>query len=30
VIAVLSFREGREAFEKARGESCPCGTCGAD
>lgn len=30
VIAVLSFREGREAFEKARGESCSCGTCGAD
>jgi divalent metal cation (Fe/Co/Zn/Cd) transporter len=30
VIAALSFREGHEAFEKARGESCPCGTCGAD
>jgi len=30
VIAALSFREGREAFEKARGESCSCGTCGAD
>ena len=30
VIAALSFREGREAFEKARGETCTCGTCGAD
>lgn len=30
VIAVLSFREGREAFAKAAGESCSCGTCGAD
>jgi divalent metal cation (Fe/Co/Zn/Cd) transporter len=30
VIAALSFREGREAFEKARGETCPCGSCGAD
>ena len=29
-IAVLSFREGREAFEKARGENCSCGSCGAD
>jgi divalent metal cation (Fe/Co/Zn/Cd) transporter len=29
-IAVLSFREGREAFEKARGETCSCGTCSAD
>jgi divalent metal cation (Fe/Co/Zn/Cd) transporter len=27
VIAVLSFREGREAFEKSRGEACACGTC---
>jgi divalent metal cation (Fe/Co/Zn/Cd) transporter len=24
LIAVLSFREGMEAFEKARGESCDC------
>jgi divalent metal cation (Fe/Co/Zn/Cd) transporter len=30
VIAVLSFREGREAFEKARGEGCSCGSCSAD
>ena len=29
-IAVLSFREGREAFEKAKGEGCSCGTCTAD
>ncbi|HEY6837261.1 MAG TPA: cation transporter, partial [Geobacteraceae bacterium] len=31
VIAVLSFREGREAFQKARGLACSCsctGTCG--
>ena len=28
-IAVLSFREGREAFGKARGEACSCqGKCG--
>lgn len=28
LIAVLSFREGREAFQKARGLSCSCsGTC---
>jgi divalent metal cation (Fe/Co/Zn/Cd) transporter len=28
-IAVFSFKEGREAFGKARGESCGCGTdCG--
>jgi divalent metal cation (Fe/Co/Zn/Cd) transporter len=28
-IAVLSFREGREAFGKARGEACSCqGGCG--
>jgi divalent metal cation (Fe/Co/Zn/Cd) transporter len=25
LIAVFSFREGREAFEKSRGESCCCG-----
>ncbi|MEJ2682919.1 MAG: cation transporter [Candidatus Sulfobium sp.] len=25
-IAVFSFREGREAFEKAKGKSCSCGT----
>ena len=24
-IAVLSFREGREAFDKAKGKSCSCG-----
>jgi divalent metal cation (Fe/Co/Zn/Cd) transporter len=24
VIAIFSFREGRESFAKARGESCPC------
>ena len=24
IIAVFSFREGRESFEKARGESCHC------
>jgi divalent metal cation (Fe/Co/Zn/Cd) transporter len=29
VIALLSFREGREAFQKARGISCSCsGECG--
>jgi hypothetical protein len=28
VIAFLSFREGREAFQKARGIPCSCsGTC---
>ena len=27
LIAVLAFREGREAFEKSRGESCGCGRC---
>lgn len=27
-IAVFSFREGREAFEKAQGKSCSCGSCG--
>ncbi len=27
LIAVFSFREGREAFEKSRGESCGCGHC---
>jgi divalent metal cation (Fe/Co/Zn/Cd) transporter len=25
LIAIYSFREGREAFEKSRGESCHCG-----
>jgi divalent metal cation (Fe/Co/Zn/Cd) transporter len=30
VIAALSYREGKEAFEKARGESCSCSSCGAD
>lgn len=25
LIAIFSFREGRESFEKARGESCRCG-----
>jgi divalent metal cation (Fe/Co/Zn/Cd) transporter len=30
-IAWFSFREGREAFEKARGKGCACsGTCGSD
>jgi divalent metal cation (Fe/Co/Zn/Cd) transporter len=30
-IAWFSFREGREAFEKARGKACACaGTCGSD
>jgi divalent metal cation (Fe/Co/Zn/Cd) transporter len=24
LIAIFSFREGRESFAKARGESCPC------
>ncbi len=24
LIAILAFREGRESFEKARGESCHC------
>ena len=24
LIAIFSFREGRESFEKARGESCHC------
>jgi divalent metal cation (Fe/Co/Zn/Cd) transporter len=27
VIAALAWREGREAFEKARGGSCGCGGC---
>ena len=27
LIAVFSFREGREAFEKSRGGSCGCGHC---
>jgi len=27
LIAVFSFREGREAFEKSRGESCCCSHC---
>lgn len=26
-IAALSFREGRESFEKARGENCRCESC---
>lgn len=30
VIAAISCREGREAFAKAAGESCCCGTCGPD
>lgn len=30
VIAGISYREGREAFAKAAGESCCCGTCGPD
>jgi len=29
VIAVFSFKEGRESFEKARGESCQC-TCSGE
>jgi divalent metal cation (Fe/Co/Zn/Cd) transporter len=29
LIAVLSIREGREAFQKARGLACSCaGSCG--
>jgi divalent metal cation (Fe/Co/Zn/Cd) transporter len=28
-IAVFSFREGKEAFEKARGKSCSCQDCGS-
>ncbi|MGA7144219.1 MAG: cation transporter, partial [Desulfobacterales bacterium] len=27
LIAAFSFREGREAFEKSRGESCCCNRC---
>jgi divalent metal cation (Fe/Co/Zn/Cd) transporter len=27
LIAVISAREGREAFEKTRGEACSCATC---
>ena len=27
VIAVLSFREGREAFDKAKGKACSCNSC---
>ena len=30
VIAALSYREGKEAFEKASGESCSCSSCGVD
>lgn len=30
VIAIFSFREGRESFEKARGEICHCETCNDD
>jgi divalent metal cation (Fe/Co/Zn/Cd) transporter len=30
VIAIFSFREGRESFEKARGETCRCETCDDD
>ncbi len=26
-IAALSFREGREAFQKAKGNPCSCGSC---
>lgn len=30
IIAILSFREGREAFEKAKGKACGCqGKCNA-
>ncbi len=25
-IAIFSFKEGREAFDKAKGKSCDCGT----
>ncbi|HVO67304.1 MAG TPA: hypothetical protein VMT12_12545 [Syntrophales bacterium] len=28
IIAIFSFREGRESFEKAKGETCHCETCG--
>ena len=27
LIAIFSFREGRESFEKSRGESCSCDHC---
>jgi divalent metal cation (Fe/Co/Zn/Cd) transporter len=27
LIAIFSFREGRESFEKSRGESCRCAHC---
>ena len=27
LIAIFSFREGRESFKKARGESCQCSQC---
>ena len=27
LIAIFSFREGRESFEKSRGESCQCDHC---
>jgi divalent metal cation (Fe/Co/Zn/Cd) transporter len=30
IIAVFSFREGRESFEKARGETCHCEEYGDD
>ena len=27
LIAIFSFREGRESFEKAQGKSCSCNKC---
>ncbi len=27
LIALLSFREGRESFQKAKGNACNCGSC---
>ena len=31
VIAIFSFKEGREAFDKAKGKPCGCGTeCNQD
>ena len=30
LIAWYAFREGREAFEKARGKQCGCSSCGCD
>jgi divalent metal cation (Fe/Co/Zn/Cd) transporter len=29
-IAIFSFREGKEAFEKAAGKNCSCVSCGCE